>query len=178
MVSNELVTVTTAAIFSFALVWTLWICFFSPMKPLFNMKSSGLMKLFSYCSLKCCSGKKRIGIRKSINILLRKDFTVALTYSMSHSPSMPTFVCCLALLFHALDGEYLGFTVFSMFCLFAANYFSSWVAWEQKKFSFHYPLFQMKGRLSYWVWSAYDSKMLLSGNLLMLSGVHVLLSVF
>jgi len=69
-----------------------------------------------------------------MNILFVKErFTVALfNLSMSHSPSMPRSVCCMALLFRASDGEYLGFALFSMFCLFTVNYFSSRVALRRK----------------------------------------------
>lgn len=118
------------------------VTFFLLLKPLISFwKSSGLMKLFYIFWSKVCSGPgKERGTRKSINFLFMKErFHSSMNLSMSRSPSMPTFVGCMALLFRASDGEYLGFTLFSMFCLFTVNYFSSRVAWEQEKFSFHYP---------------------------------------
>lgn len=138
--------------------------FFLLVKLLINFsKSLGLMKLFYVFWFKVCSDPdQKKGTRKSINILFMKErFHSSINLSLSGSPSMPTFVCCMALLFCASDCEYLGFSLFSMFCLFTVNYFSSWVAWEQEKFSFHYPLLQMKDRLSYCMESACDWKMLL-----------------
>lgn len=138
-------------IFPLALVWILWLFFFLVklfLKLLINFsKSLGLMK---YSGLKYVVLLTKKGTRKSINILFMKErFHSSINLSLSGSPSMPTFVCCMALLFRASDCEYLGFSLFSVFCLFTVNYFSSWVAWEQEKFSFHYPLLQMKDRLSY-----------------------------
>jgi len=155
--------------------------FFLVAKPLISSwKSSALMKLsYIFWSKVCSSPGKKNGRRKCINILFMKQrFHSSISLSMSCSPSMPTFVCCMALLFHASDGEYLGFTLFYMSFLFTVSDFSSWVAWEQENFSFHYPLLQMKDRLSYCVWSPCDCKMLLSQNLLTLSDVNILLSFF
>lgn len=103
----------------------LWSVTFLAVKPLVSFwKSLDLMKsiyLF-WSTVFGGPGPKKKGGEGNTKIheysLWKKDFTVVLfNLSMSHVPSMPRFVCCMALLFCASDGEYLGFALFSMFCL-------------------------------------------------------------